>query len=282
FIPVVYDEVRDQERVQANKVIDRKELKMFHDDLHNYLRKAIPGIYQEGILNGKTVDVKNVKELKALDKQIKIEKEIREKELAKTTAYKKPLENFNKIEKNAKRSILGNIQFNDKELNAIKSLISSSNKVSSTYEKYKKKADSKIESLRSEKIEFGEAALKLYEEVDELKLKLDTAAKRTDFLEKKNMQADMSLQMLDIFTGGNSLYEMQGLNLDEFDALITLVKMRDKDFIKSEKNLKDAKEIFESVPKTSRIFEPVSKALNLVLEKLIELANSLRFRGPRL
>lgn len=282
FIPVVYDENRDQERVQANKVIDRKELKMFHDDLHNYLRKAIPGIYQEGILNGKTVDVKNVKELKALDKQIKIEKEIREKELAKTTAYKKPLENFNKIEKNAKRSILGNIQFNDKELNAIKSLISSSNKVSSTYEKYKKKADTKIESLRSEKIEFGEAALKLYEEVDELKIKLDTAAKRTDLLEKKNMQADMSLQMLDIFTGGNSLYEMQGLNLDEFDALITLVKMRDKDFMKSEKNLKDAKEIFESVPKTSRIFEPVSKALNLVLEKLIELANSLRFRGPRL
>ena len=122
----------------------------------------------------------------------------------------------------------------------------------------------------------------LYEEVDELKIKLDTAAKRTDLLEKKNMQADMSLQMLDIFTGGNSLYEMQGLNLDEFDALITLVKMRDKDFMKSEKNLKDAKEIFESVPKTSRIFEPVSKALNLVLEKLIELANSLRFRGPRL
>lgn len=282
FIPVVYDEVRDQERVQANKVIDRKELKMFHDDLHNYLRKAIPGIYQEGILNGKTVDVKNVKELKALDKQIKIEKEIREKELAKTTAYKEPLENFKEIEKNAKRSILRNIQFNDKELNAIKSLISSSNKVSSTHEKYKNKTDLELESLKEQNV-FLSSTLDINNKIiSDYKKTIEKQNVRIEDLQYRFESREEDLEMLNIWVGGNPYADMQNCSIEEYSALMTLVSMQRPEFFNSKKNLIDAKDTFEKVPKTSKLFEPVSKALNLVLEKLVELANALRFRGPKL
>ncbi|WP_000951645.1 MobV family relaxase, partial [Bacillus thuringiensis] len=51
FIPVVWDEKKLREKVSAKEVLTRKELKTFHQDLDKFLKKEIPYIYKEGILN---------------------------------------------------------------------------------------------------------------------------------------------------------------------------------------------------------------------------------------
>lgn len=75
FIPVTYDEKKQREKVSAKIVLNRQDLKSFHGDLDRHLRENIPDIYQQGILNDKTVGVETTDELKKL--------QLREKELAK-------------------------------------------------------------------------------------------------------------------------------------------------------------------------------------------------------
>ena len=74
FVPVVWDEKKQYEKVSAKEILNRKELQTFHQDLDTFLKREIPRIYREGILNGQTVDVANVKELKQYGDEIKQEK----------------------------------------------------------------------------------------------------------------------------------------------------------------------------------------------------------------
>lgn len=64
FIPVVFDEKRQRDKVSAKEVLTRVELKSFHHDLDQHLKKTIPEIYQKGILNGKTLGLDSVEQIK--------------------------------------------------------------------------------------------------------------------------------------------------------------------------------------------------------------------------
>lgn len=91
FVPVVWDEKKQREKVSAKEVLTRNELKSFHQDLDNFLKKEIPEIYQEGILNGKTIGIEDIKDFKKYADDIKQQKndmtaELEEVEQALSTA----------------------------------------------------------------------------------------------------------------------------------------------------------------------------------------------------
>src|SRR5699024_12587360 len=70
FMPETYDEKREREKVSAKEVLNRNELKSFHQDLDNHLTERIPQIYQKGVLNDKTIGVEDVPTLKKHSKEI--------------------------------------------------------------------------------------------------------------------------------------------------------------------------------------------------------------------
>ena len=70
FIPVVFDEKKQREKVSAKEVLTRKELSSFHQDLDKYLKQQIPHIYQEGILNNQTIGIDDIKIIKKMAKEI--------------------------------------------------------------------------------------------------------------------------------------------------------------------------------------------------------------------
>lgn len=71
FVPVVYDEKKQREKVSAKIVLNRNHLQSFHDDLDKHLKAEIPQIYERGVVNGQTVGVETVQELKQLRTQEK-------------------------------------------------------------------------------------------------------------------------------------------------------------------------------------------------------------------
>lgn len=73
FMPVVWDEKKRHEKVSSKKVLTRKDLITFHQDLDRFLQQEIPHIYQEGILNNKTIGVDMVKDLKKYSEEIQFE-----------------------------------------------------------------------------------------------------------------------------------------------------------------------------------------------------------------
>lgn len=75
FMPVVWDEKKQREKVSAKEVLTRKDLKTFHQDLDKFLKKEIPHIYKEGILNDKTIGVDTVKDLKKRSEEIQKQKD---------------------------------------------------------------------------------------------------------------------------------------------------------------------------------------------------------------
>jgi len=75
FVPVVWDEKKQYEKVSAKEVLTRKELQSFHQELDVFLQAELPGIYREGVLNDKTIGIEDVKELKKYSDQIAEEKE---------------------------------------------------------------------------------------------------------------------------------------------------------------------------------------------------------------
>ncbi|CRH27334.1 Plasmid recombination enzyme [Chlamydia trachomatis] len=66
FVPVVYDEKKEREKVSAKLVLNRQDLQSFHEDLDKDLKSRIPQIYERGVVNGQTVGVETVEELKQL------------------------------------------------------------------------------------------------------------------------------------------------------------------------------------------------------------------------
>ncbi|MCU5209741.1 plasmid recombination protein [Bacillus paranthracis] len=75
FMPVVWDEKKQREKVSAKEVLTRKDLKTFHQDLDKFLKREIPHIYKEGILNDKTIGVDTVKDLKKHSEEIRKQKD---------------------------------------------------------------------------------------------------------------------------------------------------------------------------------------------------------------
>lgn len=89
FLPVTYDKKKEREKVSAKVVLNRKDLQSFHEDLDKHLKEQIPHIYERGVLNGQTVGVETVDQLKELTaKENALNKELEELNDRKTELQK--------------------------------------------------------------------------------------------------------------------------------------------------------------------------------------------------
>src|SRR5699024_10299992 len=143
FMPVTYDEKREREKVSAKEVLNRNELKSFHQDLDNHLKERIPQIYQKGLLNDKTIGVQDVPTLKKHakendrtnkgkdEKKSNLNKKI--KKLSELEGKAKNVyDNRNKVdefENKLGKTILGQITMSSKDLNELKKFVTGVQKV---------------------------------------------------------------------------------------------------------------------------------------------------------
>ncbi|HDR7738400.1 TPA: plasmid recombination protein [Bacillus thuringiensis] len=151
FMPVVWDEKKQREKVCANDVLTRKELKTFHQDLDKFLKREIPHIYKEGILNDKTIGVDTVKDLKKHSEEIKRQKEEMITEMtAEVKVYKEPKKVLENIEASAKKAMFGDkVSLPTNEYDKLKNLAISSVKTKYQLDKVKDLSDAKIEDLEN-------------------------------------------------------------------------------------------------------------------------------------
>lgn len=70
FVPTMFDEKRGMDRVNAKLVVSRSDLKTFHGDLDAYLKQDIPKVYEKGVVNGKTLGLDSVEQIKLHDEII--------------------------------------------------------------------------------------------------------------------------------------------------------------------------------------------------------------------
>lgn len=104
FMPVVWDEKKQREKVSAKEVLNRNDLQKFHGELDTFLKKELPNIYQDGILNGETIELDSVKEIKKYAKQIQEKKDDLSRELE---LFSEPKKVFDQVEKASKKSLFG-------------------------------------------------------------------------------------------------------------------------------------------------------------------------------
>jgi len=137
FMPVTYDEKREREKVSAKEVLNRNELKSFHQDLDNHLKERIPQIYQKGVLNDKTIGVENVETLKKHSAEIeRLSEGMEEKKRAINKEFKQvnqlegkvrsvhdTREKLDEFEKNLGRTITGKRIMSSKDLNELKKFV---------------------------------------------------------------------------------------------------------------------------------------------------------------
>lgn len=139
-MPVVWDEKKEREKVSAKEVLTRNELKQFHGDLDNFLKKEIPEIYREGVLNGETIGLDSVKDIKKYSKEIQERKDELAKDLK---TFKEPKVVLDKIDKTVKKSIFGDkITLSSSDYEKLKVLSVSGIKLKSELDKTKTAAKS--------------------------------------------------------------------------------------------------------------------------------------------
>lgn len=137
FMPVTFDEKKQREKVSAKEVLNRKDLKAFHQDLDKHLKEKIPRIYQKGILNNKTIGIDDVHILKEKSKEIEklsegMEKKKRylTKEIKKVNNLQGKFENvydtnkkLDELENKMSRTITGKRIVTSKDLNEFKKFV---------------------------------------------------------------------------------------------------------------------------------------------------------------
>ena len=178
FMPVVWDEKKQREKVSAKEVLTRKELKTFHQDLDTFLKQEIPHIYKEGILNDKTIGVDTVKDLKKHSEEIQKQKDQQKADAtAEMKVFKEPKQVLKKIEASAKKTMFGDkVTLPSKDFEKLKDLSVSSMKVKYQAEKRMTAATEKIEELEEK-----------YYEADR---RADNAEFQFGLLEKEGRQAE--------------------------------------------------------------------------------------------
>lgn len=168
FIPVVWDEKKQREKVSAKEVLTRVELKNFHDDLDKHLKEQIPGIYQKGILNGKTIGIENVHTLKKHSEEIEKQKK---EMVAELKSFKEPKEIFEKVDENAEKKTVGIMNKKEvvvllkKDYERLGILAKSSIRSNYQFENYKSDIEKKIGKLQESKRELEGENKKLGKEV---------------------------------------------------------------------------------------------------------------------
>ena len=154
FIPIVWDEKKEREKVSAKEVLTRAELKSFHNDLDKHLKERIPEIYQEGILNGKTIGIENVHSLKKHSAEIKQQKKMMAADLKR---FKEPKDIFDKVDGNAEKKTVGIMNKKEvvvllkKDYERLGVLAKSSIRSDYQFENYKSVAENKIGDLEKSK-----------------------------------------------------------------------------------------------------------------------------------
>ena len=86
-------------------------MKSFHTDLDRHLKERIPEIYQEGILNDKTIGIENIHSLKKYSAEIEQQKEEMANEFK---SFKYPQKVLKSIEREVEKKTVG--VFNKKEV----------------------------------------------------------------------------------------------------------------------------------------------------------------------
>lgn len=170
FIPVVWDEKKEREKVSAKLVISRKELKAFHKDLDEHLKDKIPEIYQEGILNGKTIGLDDIESIKKYSAEIEEQKKMMAADLKQ---FKEPQDIFEKVDKNAEKKTVGFLEKNKKDIvvlpkkdyERLETLSKSSIRSNYQFENYKSAVKKEIGELQESKKELEEKNKKLEKEV---------------------------------------------------------------------------------------------------------------------
>lgn len=186
FIPVVWDEKKEREKVSAKEVLTRVELKNFHNDLDNHLKERIPEIYQEGILNGKTIGLDDVESIKKYSQAIEAKKADMTKELeefsqkekeniaADLKKFKEPKDIFDKIDENAEKKTVGVVNKKDvvilqkKDYERLGVLAKSSIRSNYQLENYKSDAKKEIGELQKIKKELEGKNEKLEKQLERL------------------------------------------------------------------------------------------------------------------
>ena len=192
FVPVVWDEKKQREKVSAKEVLTRNELKSFHQDLDNFLKKEIPEIYQEGILNGKTIGIEDIKEFKKYADDIKMQK----KEIAdELKTFKKPKEIVEKIEKSAKNAIFTNkVTLPSSEYKKLIDVAKSSVKIKYTSEKKINAASEEIQNLKASVQRADQRANKFENRANELEKQLEGTTEKLKEARKNEIVFKSKLQ----------------------------------------------------------------------------------------
>lgn len=205
FIPVVYDHKKEREKVSAKLVISQKELKIFHKELDEHLKENIPEIYQEGILNGKTIGLDDIESIKKHSQEIEAKKADMTKELEEFSqkekeemvkelrTFKEPKEVIEKIDSVAKNSLFGDkTTLPTKEYGQLKKMALSAIKEKQNLYKYKKVSSEKIGDLEAT-VQFADRKIKNLEGKNE-KLEVEVAGlkkhKTNEIIFKSMLQDD--------------------------------------------------------------------------------------------
>ncbi|MEN6662340.1 MobV family relaxase [Bacillus sp. GL1(2024)] len=201
FMPVVWDEKKQREKVSAKEVLTRKDLRTFHQDLDEFLKKELPHIYKGGILNDKTIGVDTVKDLKKNSDEIQRQKEQQKADAtAEMKVFKEPKEVLKKIEASAKKTMFGDkVTLPSKDFEKLKDLSVSSMKVQYQAEKRMAAAKEKIEDLEEKYYEADRRADNaefqfglLGKEVDQLKEHRENAIIYKSMLQDINRDVEIS------------------------------------------------------------------------------------------
>ncbi|HDR4949176.1 TPA: plasmid recombination protein [Bacillus cereus] len=184
FMPVVWDEKKQREKVSAKEVLTRKELKTFHQDLDIFLKQEIPHIYKEGILNEKTIGFETVKELKRYAEEIQKQKDQQKANAtAEMKVFKEPKQVLKKIEASAKKTMFGDkVTLPSKDFEKLKELSVSSMKVQYQAGKRIDAATEKVEELE-------EKYYKADRRADNAELQFGLLEKEVDQLKKHRIDA---------------------------------------------------------------------------------------------
>lgn len=192
FVPVVWDEKKQREKVSAKEVLTRKDLQSFHQDLDNHLKREIPHIYQEGIINGKTIGVDTVHDLKKHSEEIQ---EIKKEMVKDLKAFKEPQKILEDVLNNTEVKKAGLfskeelVQMSPKNLRRMETLALSGMKLAERFSVYQKNTDSKISTLDQQVNNFAD----LYQKE---KNKNKYLRNVNDELEKKNSELEITNQDL--------------------------------------------------------------------------------------
>ncbi|WP_035033565.1 MobV family relaxase [Carnobacterium mobile] len=270
FIPVVWDEKKQREKVSAKEVLNRNDLQKFHGELDTFLKKELPEIYQEGILNGETFDLDSVKDIKKYAKQIQEKKEDLSKELE---LFSEPKKVFEQVKKTSKKSLFGD-------------------KVTLPYSEFEKLKTLSLSGIKL-KIEDDKKTVAANKEINDLKKRVQQADQRAEQFEEKATDYENKLDTVSLeLTDSNrkkivykSLLKDTGRELDvsslEIKGRLVIDNVENGRLPKSEDKTKKWISVLEQNKEAGTIplnrLESILDTLKALLEKLLnrELSFSL-------